>query len=73
VIRAAKSTLAMLEADSVRHNPQADLFAVPDSPPGTGQPHPVLQTLSIINPDELSPKAAHELLYELKRKADQQD
>lgn len=33
--------------------------------------HPVIEELNSINPDELSPKEAHDLLYKLKQKADQ--
>jgi DNA mismatch repair protein MutS len=71
VIRAAKNMLARLEADAHRDNRQADLFSVRMPEPVATKLHPALQTLSTLNPDELSPKAAHELLYQLKSLVDQ--
>ena len=71
VIRAAKNMLRTLEEDSLRRSPQADLFAAHVTTQQPKSPHPLDDALAAVNPDELSPKAAHELLYALKRIADQ--
>ena len=66
VIERAKTHLHQLEATSVMHKqntPQIDLFAAPPTGQAT---HPAVETLQDINPDELSPKEALELLYQLK-------
>ena len=66
VIRAAKKQLLKLEQNSAAQNPQGDLF---DKKPGMPEPeeHPVLKLLRELQPDELSPKAALEKLYQLKK------
>ena len=66
VIQAAKHKLAALETQrTVGSNlqeqpPQQDLFAQPDN-------SALINKIEQINPDELTPKAALELLYELKK------
>jgi DNA mismatch repair protein MutS len=66
VIRAAKNQLLKLEQNSAAQNPQGDLFnKKPEMP--EPEEHPVLQTLRDLQPDELSPKAALEKLYQLKK------
>ncbi len=66
VIRNAKKQLRALEQNSAAQNPQGDLFAaVPDVP--EPEEHPVLGALRDMQPDELSPKAALEKLYQLKK------
>ncbi|MBI5752511.1 MAG: hypothetical protein HZA59_10275, partial [Hydrogenophilales bacterium] len=45
---------------------QGDLFAQAPEP----QEHPLLEKMREIKPDELTPKAALELLYELKKVLD---
>ncbi len=66
VIRNAKKQLRALEQNSAAQNPQGDLFAaVPDVP--EPKEHPVLSALRDMQPDELSPKAALEKLYSLKK------
>lgn len=66
VIQAAKHKLAALETHrTVSTNlheqpPQQDLFAQPDN-------SALINKIEQINPDELTPKAALELLYELKK------
>ena len=68
VIKNAKKQLRMLEQHSAMQNPQGDLFAV-----ATAQKEvdtivpPVITALLKVQPDELSPKAALELLYQLKK------
>ena len=44
---------------------QSDLFAGA-APEPESEPHPALDLLASIHPDELSPKEALELLYKLK-------
>lgn len=66
VIAHARRRLRQLEqAGVLQHNgPQGDLFAAaPEAEPET---HPVVDALQNVSPDELSPKAALELLYALK-------
>ena len=69
VIRNAKKQLRALEQNAASHNPQGDLFGSstphPDTP--NPQPHPALTALMEIHPDELSPKAALEHLYHLRK------
>ena len=68
VIRAAKKQLLKLEQNSAAQNPQGDLFdhqAVVE--PELPEQHPVLQSLRDLQPDELSPKEALEMLYQLKK------
>ena len=66
VIKVAKKQLRKLEKNSAAQNPQGDLF---DRKPETPEPeeHPVLRSLRELQPDELSPKAALEKLYQLKK------
>ncbi|WP_296593430.1 DNA mismatch repair protein MutS [Methylophaga sp.] len=66
VIQAAKHKLAALETQRTfstnlhEQPPQQDLFAQPDN-------SALINKIEQINPDELTPKAALELLYELKK------
>jgi len=66
VIQAAKHKLAALETQRTvgtnlhEQPPQHDLFAQPDN-------SALINKIEQINPDELTPKAALELLYELKK------
>ncbi len=66
VIRNAKKQLARLEQQSAAQNPQGDLFAsLPEQP--EPEEHPVLTAMRDLQPDDLSPKAALEKLYQLKK------
>ncbi|HEV3105389.1 MAG TPA: DNA mismatch repair protein MutS, partial [Trinickia sp.] len=79
VIRAARKHLAHLEQQSVTQvTPQLDLFAaapfVEDAPDdfgdeadalGAAPPHPVLERLRGIDPNDLKPREALDLIYEL--------
>ncbi len=69
VIKDARKQLKILEQQSVMQNPQGDLFAVNEIKPEIDEVsvHPVLETLKNIQPDELSPKAALEKIYQLKK------
>jgi len=79
VIRAARKHLALLEQQSLAHaTPQLDLFAAPLSRDEVDEPayaqadeiaavaHPALERLRDIDPDELRPREALDLLYELR-------
>ena len=66
VIHSAKKQLVKLEQQSASQNPQGDLFtAAPEVP--EPEEHPLLSALRDVQPDELSPKAALEKLYQLKK------
>ncbi len=66
VIRSAKKQLVKLEQNSAAQNPQGDLFAaVPDIP--EQEEHPLVAALRDLQPDDLSPKAALEKIYQLKK------
>ena len=69
VIRAARRHLQQLEQQSIGHAMQGDLFAAAPAwePEPVSRDHdPLRVRLAGIHPDELSPKAALELLYALK-------
>ncbi|MGH8670579.1 MAG: DNA mismatch repair protein MutS [Burkholderiales bacterium] len=61
VIRAAKQRLGELERDRKRNEIQGDLFCAQGLP----ATHPVADALRDVKPDELSPKAALDLIYRL--------
>ncbi len=66
VIRAARRHLQALEQQSLARDGQPDLFAA--APPAAEPPrHPALDLLEAVNPDELSPRDALELVYRLKK------
>lgn len=88
VIRAARKHLAHLEQQSVAQiTPQLDLFAAPvyaedapdepdaphDTPLVERAPHPALERLKGIDPNELRPRDALDLLYELHELANTSD
>jgi DNA mismatch repair protein MutS len=68
VVSAAKIKLQQLENQAINRGqvttagPQPDLFVMP------AEEHPVVEALGEIDPDSLSPRQAHELLYALKAK-----
>lgn len=70
VIRRARQRLQELERNAQRHReeiaPQLGLFT--EEPPGV-DPHPALEALTDADPDELTPREALALIYELKRLA----
>ena len=73
VIRSAKRYLIKLENEGATATPQLDLFqmaAEPEpEPPGEPAPNPVIEALHQTNADDLTPRAALELIYEWKRLA----
>jgi DNA mismatch repair protein MutS len=68
VTRAAKRYLQQLEEAALSRGGQNDLFASPAASPDAepAPQHPAVDLLASVNPDELSPKEALELLYRLK-------
>lgn len=71
VIHQARQKLHQLESERARanaHLTQIDLFASPSEKPASLPQHiqTLLDTLNQTDPDNLTPKAAHELLYNLK-------
>ena len=68
VIQAARRHLVALEQGTTHNDQQPDLF---DTPTTEATPHPVLTQLAGIEPDNLSPKAALEALYQLKTLLDE--
>ena len=67
VVREAKRRLTLLENREAGSLVQPDLFA--SAPPLPEPPHPALDALRDLNPDDLSPREALERLYELVRLA----
>jgi len=65
VIQQARRKLVELEEAQVRDLHQGDLF-LNSTPPLQPEPHPALAKLEAITPDNLSPREALDLLYELK-------
>lgn len=63
-IAAARRKLAQLEQQSITAGPQADLFA--DTPATEAPPLPIVEAMMDIEPDNLTPKQALEVLYKLK-------
>ena len=75
VIRAARKHLTGLEENAARvTRPQFDLFAANQPMLSAAKPaaaqHPVLERLRAVKPDELTPRAALDLLYELRQDLD---
>ena len=69
VIQMAKRRLAELEQQATAHNPQGDLFSAavePDVEPGA-DPHPLIDALEALDPDQLAPRDALDALYRLKK------
>ena len=62
VIAMARQKLHQLESEAPTPHP----ISPPPTPAGTPAEHPALQLLARINPDELTPRSAHELLYQLR-------
>lgn len=66
VVTAAKRKLAQLEQQNIAAGPQADMFVTTET---ALEPklHPVVSVLETIEPDELTPKQALDMLYRLKQ------
>ncbi len=68
VTRSAKRYLRELEEANLTRGGQSDLFAAPaEAPEPEPAVDPALELLASVNPDELSPKEALELVYRLKK------
>ncbi|MGH8663198.1 MAG: DNA mismatch repair protein MutS [Burkholderiales bacterium] len=72
VIRAARRYLVRLENEGAGTTPQLDLFRAEEPADATmpAEPHPACARLREIDVDALSPRAALELIYELKKLAE---
>ena len=76
-LKAAQKHLEQLEAQAAAHRPQMDMFNLPEeaapehSPAEPAPPaaHPLLQEIAALHPDELTPRQALELLYQLQKQA----
>jgi DNA mismatch repair protein MutS len=67
VVRQAKKYLQLLEDSSVVRGGQSDLFVKTASVESEPEPDPLRSALEKLNPDELTPREALELLYRLKK------
>jgi DNA mismatch repair protein MutS len=65
VVTAAKRKLTQLEQQNLTAGPQTDMFVQAESTPEQIS-HPVVDALETIDPDDLTPKQALELMYKLK-------
>ncbi len=67
VIAAARRKLVELEVAAAPHRPQADLFDNPCVEPALPAPgHAAVDLLETVDPDQMTPKTALDLLYTLK-------
>jgi len=73
VIRAARRYLVKLESEGSGGTPQLDLFrsvpAEPEPAPDAG-PHPIVAALRDVDPDQLTPRDALDLVYRLRKLAE---
>jgi len=67
VIRQAKKYLQLLEESSLARGNQEDLFSRKGEPEPEPAVDPLREELQKVNPDELTPREALELLYRLKK------
>ncbi len=68
VVRLARKHLAELEAQKgAAHHAQGSLFDRPSVPEKNPAPHPALDALANLKPDELSPREALDALYRIKK------
>jgi DNA mismatch repair protein MutS len=68
LIRQAKKYLQLLEESSIVRGGQADLFLrTREEAQQPAEPDPLREEMAKLNPDELSPREALELLYRLKK------
>ena len=70
VINIAKQQLKRLEAKAVDNNNQQLEITLLDSPAVIAEESPTLQSLQALQPDNLSPKEALAMLYQLKQQLD---
>jgi len=67
VINRARKYLELLEESAITRGNTADLFATTKAPEPEPAVDPLREELAKVNPDELSPREALELLYRLKK------
>ena len=67
VIRQAQKHLEMLEQQSLRRGGQDDLFSSSNSKKEVEKEDPLRDAFQAVNPDDLTPREALELLYRLKK------
>jgi DNA mismatch repair protein MutS len=67
VIRQAKRYLQLLEESSITRGNQSDLFAPTRQAQSEPEVDPLREEMARVNPDELTPREALELLYRLKK------
>src|SRR3989454_5096494 len=67
VVRRARKYLELLEESAITRGNQSDLFAATRPPEPEPAADPLRDELQNVNPDELSPREALELLYRLKK------
>ncbi len=70
VIRSARRYLSKLEEESAARHPQGDLFSAASQVPAEAPAHPVVERLRDLDPDQLTPRDALDLLYRLKQEAE---
>lgn len=66
VVKQAQLRLKQLESQKLHTAPQQDELALP-LPTSPDEPHPILAQLKTISPDDLTPKQALQVLYQLKK------
>jgi DNA mismatch repair protein MutS len=67
VVRQAKKYLQLLEESSISRGAQPDLFAKTAEIESEPDEDPLREEMAKVNPDELTPREALELLYRLKK------
>jgi DNA mismatch repair protein MutS len=67
VVRQAKKYLQLLEESSISRGAQPDLFAKTAEIESEPEADPLREEMAKVNPDELTPREALELLYRLKK------
>lgn len=68
-IRQAKRYLTELENQRATQNGQGDLFSMPQAIEPEPMAHPLVERVAALEPDQLSPREALELIYELRQLA----
>lgn len=66
VVAIARRKLAQLESLNVQAGPQSDMFLQSEIQ-GDPTPHPVIEELEMIDPDDVTPRQALDILYQLKK------
>jgi DNA mismatch repair protein MutS len=69
VVQLAKRKLTQLEHNQIVQNANQHELFLAQTEPIAVQSHPIIEQLELIQPDDLSPKQALELLYQLKKLA----